>query len=235
MRLDKFLAECGFGTRTEVKKLIKSGCVEVKGDEKVRPETHIDENSSEIFVNGKKADYRKFVYLILNKPSGFISATWDKKLPTVIDLVPEEYIHFDVSPVGRLDIDTEGLLLLTNDGDLNHRLLSPKNHVPKTYIAKLLNPVKNEDIETFKKGMDLGDFETLPSTLEIISQNEPYTAKVTICEGKFHQVKRMFEKVNNKVLYLKRIKMKNLILDENLDLGKVRELTNEELEDLLKW
>ncbi|MBR5155200.1 MAG: rRNA pseudouridine synthase [Clostridia bacterium] len=234
MRLDKFLAECGFGTRTEVKKLIKSGCVEVKGDEKVRPETHIDENSSEIFVNGKKADYRKFVYLILNKPSGFISATWDKKLPTVIDLVPEEYIHFDVSPVGRLDIDTEGLLLLTNDGDLNHRLLSPKNHVPKTYIAKLLNPVKNEDIETFKKGMDLGDFETLPSTLEIISQNEPYTAKVTICEGKFHQVKRMFEKVNNKVLYLKRIKMKNLILDENLDLGKVRELTNEELEDLLK-
>lgn len=234
MRLDKFLAECGFGTRTEVKKLIKSGCVEVKGDEKVRPETHIDENSSEIFVNGKKADYRKFVYLMLNKPSGFISATWDKKLPTVIDLVPEEYIHFDVSPVGRLDIDTEGLLLLTNDGDLNHRLLSPKNHVPKTYIAKLLDPVKNEDIETFKKGMDLGDFETLPSTLEIISQNEPYTAKVTICEGKFHQVKRMFEKVNNKVLYLKRIKMKNLILDENLDLGKVRELTNEELEDLLK-
>ncbi len=232
MRLDKFLAECGFGTRTEVKKLIKSGCVEIIGEKKTRPESHIDENLSEVFVNGKKVSYKKFIYLMMNKPKGFISATWDKKLPTVIDLLPKEYLHFDVAPVGRLDIDTEGLLLLTNDGELNHRLLSPKKHIPKTYIARLLKPLKKEDIIAFKNGMDLGDFITLPAELEILSQNPPYLARVTICEGKFHQVKRMFEKTDNKVTYLKRIKMKNLELDKNLEPGKVRELTLNELEDL---
>ncbi len=231
MRLDKFLAECGFGTRTEVKKLIKSGCVEVDGADKIRPELHIDENLSIVLVNGKRASYRRFVYLMLNKPAGFISATWDKKLPTVIDLLPEEYLHFDVSPVGRLDIDTEGLLLLTNDGELSHRLLSPKHHVPKTYIAELLKPLKDGDFEAFEKGMDLGDFTTLPAILEELSEK---TARVTVCEGKFHQVKRMFEKADNKVTYLKRIKMKNLELDEGLGLGEVRELTLEELEELKK-
>ncbi len=231
MRLDKFLAECGFGTRSEVKKLIKSGSVEVKGEGKLRPETHIDENSSEVFADGKRVIWRRFIYLMLNKPAGYISATWDKKLPTVIDLVPKEYLHFNVAPVGRLDIDTEGLLLLTNDGDLNHRLLSPKHHIPKTYIAELLKPVKAEDTGAFEKGMDLGDFTTLPASLEIVDEK---IARVTICEGKFHQVKRMFEKVDNKVTYLKRIKMKNLKLDENLRPGEVRELTDEELEDLQK-
>ncbi len=234
MRLDKFLSECGYGTRTEVKKLIKSGRVEVKGTSLLRPETHIDEHSASVFVDGKLAEYRKFVYLMLNKPAGYISATWDKKLPVVVDLLPEEYLHFCPAPVGRLDIDTEGLLLLTNDGDLNHRLLSPKHHVPKTYIAEVQNPVTDKDIEVFKAGMDLGDFTSLPAELEVLSCEMPYMAQVTICEGKFHQVKRMFEKVDNKVLYLKRVKMKNLSLDPNLDLGEVRELTIEELEDLSK-
>ncbi len=232
MRLDKFLSECGYGTRTEVKKLIKHGRVQAEGLSSLRPETHIDENSAKVLVDGKPAIYRRFVYLMLNKPSGYISATWDKKLPTVIDLLPEEYLHFDVAPVGRLDIDTEGLLLLTNDGDLNHRLLSPRHHVPKTYIAELLNPVAQQDIEAFENGLDLGDFVTLPAQLEIISNKKPYTAQVTICEGKFHQVKRMFEKAGNKVLYLRRIKMKNLELDPNLELGEIRELTDIELEDL---
>ncbi len=234
MRLDKFLCECGFGTRTEVKKLIKSGRVAAEGISPLRPETHIDEQSAVVLVDGNRAEYRRFVYLMLNKPAGYISATWDKKLPTVVDLLPEEYLHFEPSPVGRLDIDTEGLLLLTNDGDLNHRLLSPKHHVPKTYIAEIQNPVTKKDIEHFKSGMDLGDFTSLPAELEIISNEKPYTAQITICEGKFHQVKRMFEKTGNKVLYLKRIKMKNLCLDPNLALGEVRELTKQELEDLCK-
>ena len=234
MRLDKFLSQCGYGTRTEVKKLIKSGRVQVEDTAPIRPETQIDEGSAKVFVDGSSALYRKYIYLMLNKPGGYISATWDKKLPTVIDLLPEEYLHFEPCPVGRLDIDTEGLLLLTNDGDLNHRLLSPKHHVPKTYIAEVLNPVSDRDIEIFKSGMDLGDFTTLPAKLEIISNQPPYTAQVTICEGKFHQIKRMFEKVDNKVLYLKRIKMKNLELDPNLELGQVRELTPKELEDLCK-
>ncbi len=234
MRLDKFLSECGFGTRTDVKKLIKSGRVEVEGISPIRPETHIDEQSANVFVDGKLTVYRRFVYLMLNKPAGYISATWDKKLPTVVDLLPEEYLHFEPSPVGRLDIDTEGLLLLTNDGDLNHRLLSPKHHVPKTYIAEVQNPVCDADIASFKNGMDLGDFTTLPAELEVISGTKPYTAQVTICEGKFHQVKRMFESVGNRVLYLKRIKMKNLCLDPDLELGEVRELTQQELEDLTR-
>ncbi len=234
MRLDKYLSECGYGTRTEVKKLIKQGRVAVDGTSPIRPETHIDENSARVFVDGNQAEYRPFVYLMLNKPQGYISATWDKKLPTVIDLLPEEYLHFEVAPVGRLDIDTEGLLLLTNDGDLNHRLLSPKHHVPKTYIAEVEKPIGESDIKVFESGMDLGDFVSLPAELEIISNQAPFTAQVTICEGKFHQVKRMFEAVGNKVLYLKRIKMKNLELDPDLELGEIRELTLEELEDLTK-
>ena len=231
MRLDRFLAECGIGTRTEVKKLIKLGKISVEGIPKPTPELHIDPENSTIFVDGKKAFYRKFIYLLLNKPQGYVSATWDKKLPVVCDLIPEEYRHFEAFPVGRLDIDTEGLLLLTNDGDLAHRLLSPKHHVPKTYIAQLEKAVKNSDFKVFEKGIDLGDFTTLPATLKIISNKEPYFAEVTICEGKFHQVKRMFEAVDNKVIYLKRIKMKNLCLDD-IKLGKVRELTEEELKKL---
>ncbi len=234
MRLDKFLSECGFGSRTDVKKLIKQGRVEVTGTSPLRPETHIDEGSANVFVDGNLVEYRRFVYLMLNKPAGYISATWDKKLPTVIDLLPEEYLHFEPSPVGRLDIDTEGLLLLTNDGGLNHRLLSPKHHVPKTYAAEVQNPISDADISAFKAGMNLGDFTALPAELEVISNTLPYTARVTICEGKFHQVKRMFERVGNKVLYLKRIKMKNLELDPNLALGEARELTIDELEDLTK-
>ena len=232
MRLDKFLSECGYGTRTEVKKLIKQGRVEANGISPLRPETHIDEQCANVFVDGNRAQYRRFVYLMLNKPAGYISATWDKKLPTVIDLLPEEYLHFKPSPVGRLDIDTEGLLLLTNDGDLNHRLLSPRHHVPKTYIAEIQHLASDEDVSAFERGIDLGDFTSLPAQLEMISPTPPYTAQVTICEGKFHQVKRMFEALGNRVLYLKRIKMKNLVLDPDLKSGEVRELTLEELEDL---
>lgn len=229
MRLDRFLAECGFGTRTEVKKLIKSGVVSVTGVAKATAETRVDPQNDRVLVNGKAAVWREFVYLMMNKPQGYVSATWDKKLPTVIDLLPEEYRHFEPFPVGRLDIDTEGLLLLTNDGALAHRLLSPKHHVPKTYIAQLEAPPKMEDVEVFRQGIDLGDFKTLPAELKLLSCENGYFAEVTICEGKFHQVKRMFEAVSNKVVYLRRIRMKNLIIDDDLELGSVRELTQDEI------
>ena len=152
MRLDKFLSACGLGSRTDVKKLIKSGKITVEGASALRPETKIDENSARVFFQGKPLTYQKYIYLVMNKPKGYVSATWDKKLPTVVDLLPEEYSHFEPFPVGRLDIDTTGLLLLTNDGDLAHKLLSPKNHVPKTYIATVEKPVSQEDIESFAKG-----------------------------------------------------------------------------------
>ena len=234
MRLDKFLSACGLGSRTDVKKLIKSGKITVEGCTSPKPETQIDENLQTVFFQGKPLLYRKYIYLLMNKPSGYVSATWDKKLPTVVDLLPEEYTHFEPFPVGRLDIDTTGLLLLTNDGDLAHKLLSPKHHVPKTYVATVEKAVSQEDIKTFAKGMDLGDFTALPAELKIISNTQPYTAEVTICEGKFHQVKRMFEKVENKVLTLCRTNMKNLCLEPDLEPGQVRELTEDELAMLQK-
>ncbi len=233
MRLDRFLAETGFGTRTEVKKLIRNGTVTVNGKAVSKPDIHIDSNADTVTVNGITAVYREFIYLMMNKPQGYVSATWDKKLPTVLDLVPEEYLHFKPFPVGRLDIDTEGLLVLTNDGALSHRLLSPKSHVPKTYIAQTDIPATWEDIEAFQKGIKLEeDFTTMPAQLKIV-ENGICNAEITIQEGKFHQIKRMFEAVGKKVLYLKRIKMNELTLDEQLELGKVRELTEEEL-DMLK-
>ena len=230
MRLDKFLADCGLGTRTEIKKLIKSGSIRVAGQDNLRPELKIDENKDEVFAFGERIIYKKHIYLIMNRPQGFVSATWDKRDRVVLELVPEEYLHFEPFPVGRLDIDTEGLLILTDDGDLAHRLLSPKKHVPKTYFARLETSAKTEYIDKFKKGVTLDDgYKTKPATLEILNENE---INLTISEGKFHQVKRMFESVGNKVVFLKRIKMNNLELDENLQLGQCRELTEEEFNAL---
>lgn len=229
MRLDKYLADCGIGTRSEIKKLIRSGCVTVSDEKKIMPELKIDENTAEVYFNGNLLKYRKYIYLLMNKPSGYISATWDKHRPVVLDLVPSEYLHFKPFPVGRLDIDTVGLLVLTNDGDLTHRLLSPVSHVPKTYYAIVDKPLEQGDVDEFAKGMDLGDFISKPATLNI-TDKESGRADVVIAEGKFHQVKRMFEKVGKTVTYLKRTGMNRLILPDNLEEGEVRELTDEELE-----
>ncbi len=234
MRLDRFLAECGIGTRTEVKKLIRSGAVLVNDTKSLKADVHVDEETDIVTVDGKRAVYRKFVYLMLNKPAGYLSSTRDGKQPTVMELVPEEYRHFEVFPVGRLDIDTEGFLLMTNDGDLAHRLLSPKKHIPKTYVARLEKGVTEKDVETFQNGVTLDDgYVTMPAKLRGLSDEEPFFGEVIINEGKFHQVKRMFEAVGNRVLFLKRTKMNNLELDENLPLGQVRELTEEEMKLLL--
>ena len=231
MRLDKYLCDCGAGTRKEVKKLIRSGSVTVDGKSVNAPEYKVDENSANVCIEGRLLVYKKFVYLMLNKPPGYISATWDREKPVVTELVPEEYFHFEVFPVGRLDIDTVGLLVMTNDGDLAHKLTSPVHHIPKTYYAEVDGELTEEDVVAFSNSMDLGDFVTKPARLTIISTAEDKScAEVVIAEGKFHQIKRMFEKVGKNVTYLKRVAMNKLALDESLGEGDVRELTIEELE-----
>lgn len=235
MRLDKFLSSAGAGSRTEIKKLIKAGGVTVNSSVCLRSETKIDPENDIVCLWGEVIKYRKFIYLMMNKPKGYVSATFDRRLPTVLALVPEEYLHFEPFPAGRLDIDTEGLLLLTNDGQLAHNLLSPKKHIPKTYFAKVKGCVTETDISEFKQGITIdGGIKAKPASLEIISAGEISEISLTITEGKFHQVKRMFEAVGKKVVYLKRTKMNALCLDEALKPGEVRELTEEELELLKK-
>lgn len=226
MRLDKYLSECTALSRKEIKKLIKQGEVFVNHNIASKAELQVLE-SDEITVSGERIEYKKYIYLMLNKPAGYLSAVWDKQMPVVVDLVPEEYRHFEVSPVGRLDIDTEGLLLLTNDGELNHKLTSPKKNVYKTYFARLDAPASEEDIEEFSKGMEFSDFTAKPAELLITeNKNEVY---IKISEGKFHQVKRMCAKVGKNVTYLKRVSIGGLLLDESLKTGEIRELTEEEL------
>lgn len=235
MRIDKLLASgFGLGSRTDVKKMIKQGRIRVEGMDIVRPETKIDPYQDRIYVDGVLQEYKEFVYLMLNKPKDCVSATSDRNFAVVTDYVPAAFSHFDVFPVGRLDIDTEGLCLLTNDGQLAHKLLSPKNHVPKLYYAELDKSITESDIEKFRSGITLDDgYVCMPAEL---SQNDDsgQAVHIKIFEGKFHQVKRMFEAVGLSVLYLKRVRIKNLVLDENLLPGEVRELSEYEVSDLQK-
>ncbi len=227
MRLDKFLSECTPLSRKEIKKLIKLGGILVNGNAAVKSEMRIDENVDEIYLEGERIEYKKYIYLMMNKPAGVVSATWDKNLPYVTELVPEEFKHYDVFPVGRLDIDTEGLLILTNDGDFNHRLTSPKKNVYKTYFARLDKEMEEKDIEIFKSGIEFSDFTTKPALLEITTKkNEVY---ISIAEGKFHQVKRMCAYVGKNVEYLKRMSIGSLNLDENLAQGECRKLSEDEI------
>lgn len=232
MRIDKLLANStGYGRR-EIKQFIKKGLVSVNSKVVSDCGMHVDEIGDEVLLFGEKIVYNKYTYLMLNKPPHYISATFDKHYRVVTELVPEEFSHVELFPVGRLDIDTVGLLILTNDGDLAHRLLTPKSKVKKTYFAKLAKPIKKEDADIFAKGIKLDDdFTTLPASL-CPSQNSPNEAYVTICEGKFHQVKRMFEAVDNEVIYLKRLSMGPIVLDEDLEEGRVRPLTDEEIKML---
>ncbi len=233
-RLDKVLANLGYGTRKEVKFLVKDGLIEV--DNKIVKDSgvKIDPNTSEIKVSGEIINYRKYIYLIMNKPDGVVSATFDNYDETVIDLLDPEYQSFDPFPVGRLDKDTVGLLLLTNDGELNHRLISPKWHVDKVYYAEIDKMVEEKDIKTFEAGILLDDgYKCLPAKLDILQSDEDGSrVRVTIQEGKFHQVKRMFNSVDKNVVYLRRIKFGPLDIDENLQEGEYRELSEEEVEIL---
>ena len=235
MRLDKYLCETGFGTRSQVKDLLKKGQVMVNGEVVKKPELKINETTDQILCQGKKASYQKNIYLMLHKPAGVVSATEDSREKTVLDLVRPEDRKNGLFPVGRLDKDTEGLLLLTDDGELAHRLLSPKKHVDKTYYAKIDGQITEEHVKQFREGLDIGDEKkTLPAVLMILLSGPVSEIEVTIHEGRFHQIKRMFEAVGCKVTYLKRLSMGSLVLDETLPLGEYRPLTEAELEDLTK-
>ncbi|WP_213423565.1 pseudouridine synthase [Bhargavaea massiliensis] len=233
MRLDKLLANSGYGSRKEVKALLKQGAVSVDGVSVKDPALHVDPDSREVTVYGDPVDYREFIYLMMNKPPGVISATEDTRDRTVVDLLPYEYRRFKPFPVGRLDKDTEGLLLITNDGKLSHELLSPKKHVGKTYYAVIEGEVTEADGEAFREGVTLDDgYVTKPAELNILSSGSESEIELTITEGKFHQVKRMFESRGKRVTYLKRLTMGPLELDPDLGTGEWRELSDEELLEL---
>ena len=225
MRLDKYAAHAA-KSRKDIKKLINDGRISVNGTVIKNPSFNVSEND-EVFVDGVTFTYREFVYIMMNKPGGVVSATYDPRKETVIDLLSEEMKRFEPFPVGRLDIDTVGLLLLTNDGQSAHKLLSPSKKVPKVYEAVLDCEICAKDIEKFKEGITLDDgYKTKPALLESIGEKK---ARVTISEGKFHQVKRMFADIGKKVLHLKRVEFAGLTLDNSLEEGQWRELSGEEL------
>ena len=233
MRLDKFLVACAVGSRTEVKNLLKAGRVTVNGKKEKSAKLQIDEERDQIRFDGQVLEYEEFVYYMMNKPQGVISATEDPKHRTVLDLLDDYARAKEVFPVGRLDIDTHGLLLLTNDGQLAYALLSPKRHVDKTYLAQVKGIMTQEDVETFSKGIPLKDFTCQPAKLEILSvdsDKDESQVRVTIAEGKFHQVKRMVAYCGKEVVDLQRLAMGTLILDENLKRGEWRRVSQEELE-----
>ena len=233
VRLDKFLADAGAGTRSEVKKFIQKGKVQVNGVTAKKSEIKVSEEDEVVLDGNRIYQAPEFVYYLLHKPAGYVSATEDKRDKTVMELVASD--RKGLFPVGRLDKDTEGLLLLTDDGELAHRLLSPKKHVDKTYYAKIDGQVTKEHIEQFREGLDIGDEKkTLPAVLTILLSGPVSEIEITIHEGRFHQIKRMFEAVGCKVTYLKRLSMGSLVLDETLPLGEYRSLTEAELEGLTK-
>lgn len=232
-RLDKVLSNFGFGSRNDVKKLVRAGLVVIDGTTASDASMHVDPENSVITVNGQRLNYRKNIYVMMNKPAGIISATYDARLKTVIDILPEEFACFDLFPAGRLDIDTEGMLLLTNDGQLAHDILSPKKHVEKRYYALINGQVTEEDVRKFTEGVVIDDgYKTMPAELYIIRSGLRSEIELVLHEGKFHQVKRMFEAVGKRVVYLKRIQMGGLKLDESLEPGECRELTADEVQRL---
>ena len=235
IRLDKFLSEMSGWTRSEVKKIVRTGSVTVDGNEVKKPETKIDEKLSIVSVAGRQIKYNKYEYYMLNKPKGFVSATTDREHKTVVDIISSSEKK-DLFPVGRLDIDTEGLLLITNDGELAHRLLAPKNHVEKTYYVEVSGILDDVDVDAVEKGLDIGEEKnTIPAKMEILKtdiQNNISSCYLTIHEGKFHQVKRMMKKLGKTVTYLKRVSMGSLILDSKLKKGNYRKLTEQEIIEL---
>jgi 16S rRNA pseudouridine516 synthase len=231
MRLDKFLSGMGAGTRTEIKKAVKAGLVTVDGAVAKDPGMQVSEDSAVTF-RSEPVVYEEFVYYMMNKPAGVISASDDSREETVVDLIAEQK-RKDLFPAGRLDRDTEGLLLITNDGGLAHRLLSPKHHVDKKYYAVVSGAVTDEDVQAFEDGLVLTDgLECLPAKLEILRAGATSEVEVVIQEGKFHQIKRMFAARGMEVLYLKRLTMGPLILDDTLEPGEYRRLTEKELQSL---
>ena len=232
MRLDKYLANAGVGTRSEVKQYLKKGLVQVNGQVVKKADLAINENTDRILFQNQPVTLQQFYYYMLNKPQGVVSATEDNFQQTVLDLLGS-CRREDLFPVGRLDKDTEGLLLITNDGALAHQLLSPKKHIGKIYFARIEGVVTDEDVRAFSEGVHIDDeFTALPANLKILKSAEISEIEVEIFEGKFHQVKRMFQAVGKKVIFLKRLSMGPLQLDPNLPTGAFRSLTSNEIESL---
>ncbi|BAC14255.1 16S pseudouridine synthase [Oceanobacillus iheyensis HTE831] len=230
MRLDKLLSNMGVGSRKEVKQLLKSKRITVNEVIVKDSGMHVDPEYDQIFVDDQLISYQKHIYLMMHKPPGVVSATVDNRDRTVIDLLSADEKKFEPFPVGRLDKDTEGLLLITNDGELAHRLTSPKKHVEKVYIAHISGEFPENIVEQFQEGLTLEDgYQTKPAKLEILNKQSK-EVKVTITEGKYHQIKRMFIAVGCKVTYLKRVQMANLQLDDSLPIGDFRPLTEDELQ-----
>lgn len=227
MRLDKLVADAASMTRKEAREQIKRGSVEVDG-EIIRDAAKQVDEKSELKISGKKAAYSEFIYIMLNKPAGFITATQDKNKQTVFDLLAPSLKRYNLSPVGRLDIDTEGFVLLTNDGQLTHELLSPNKNVGKTYYVELAGIISDSDIEKLETGVNIG-FITKPAKVKRLGERAIY---LTITEGKFHQIKRMAHEINNEVTYLKRLSYGKLYLDESLEKGAYRRLSDEEIEKI---
>lgn len=235
MRLDKLLAHSGFGTRKQVKKIIKDGYIQVNGKRQTSPKFHVDPNIDAVLIGGQPIHYQKYSYFMMYKPSGVITATEDILHETVFDLLePQDFVK-NLHAIGRLDIDTEGLLLLTNDGQLTHRLTSPHFDIPKVYYAEVDGIVGEKDIQLFAEGLALSDFEAKPAKLKILEIDEKVEIskiQLTISEGKFHQVKRMFETVRKSVNYLKRTALGPIHLDPELLPGTYRELNEDEIQAL---
>lgn len=231
-RLDKILVSQGIGSRKDVQKLIRSGEVTVNGEICKKPETKLDAESTLISVSGQALSYSEHIYIMMNKPAGVVSATEDRNDKTVIDILPDEYKRNGLFPAGRLDKDTEGLLIITDDGDFAHRMLSPKKHVEKQYIAKLDKEITEDTIKSFEQGIVFADgTKCLPARLEVY-ENDRKCGLVTICEGKFHQVKKMFICCGINVVHLQRISIGNLVLDSNLHTGESKLLTNLDIKSI---
>ncbi len=234
MRLDRYLANMGCGTRSEVKQLLRAGKVMLNGKKVTDGAIAIQAGIDKIICQNQAVGYQEHFYLMLHKPAGVLSATEDQRQRTVLDLIDPKYLNKGLFPVGRLDKDTEGLLLLTNHGELGHRLLAPKKHVDKEYFVRVTGVLSESDQIAFQNGILLADdYQTMPATLKILSTIDPAEAVVVIKEGKFHQIKRMFQALDKEVIYLKRLRMGNLLLDPRLKSGEARELTAIEIESLL--
>lgn len=230
-RLDKMIASQGKYSRREAQELIKGGKVKVNGITVRDRGAKSDDEKDTVTVNGEQLDFQKFVYIMLNKPKGVVSATNDKNEKTVIDLVPKEYKRRNLFPAGRLDITTTGFVLITDDGDFAHRILSPKNHIEKTYEARLAEKVTDEQIKRISEGIELKDgTKCLPAKVTVIEDGDKPLVEIKICEGKYHQIKRMFAAAGNGVIGLKRTQMGGLMLDPNLKEGEIRLLTVREVQ-----
>lgn len=229
-RIDKILSSQNIASRSDIKEMIRKKRISADGKTVLKPDEKFDPEITEIKVDGEIISFKKYIYIMMNKPSGVLSATYDKYDKTVLDILPKEFQRNGLFPAGRLDKDTEGFVLITDDGELAHKMLSPKNHVYKLYKAVVDKSLSNEDVTAFENGISLGEDKFLPASMKILDE---HTALVEICEGKFHQVKKMFNAVGANVIYLKRLRIGGVFLDESLALGECRELNENEISDIL--